>query len=575
MSTGTARTLSIAQFETAVRALVSAPDAGWRQSACGVTRAGREIIALEERDPHQKEGGRVQVMLVGGLSGNPEDVEIAFRATRILAKKSNRPRIALTSVPCANPGGLALGSGPANGAGGRVDLGYPPAGGFFNDPTSPESRYLWRWACFQAPDVVIEVRSGQDTSWETNEAADRYRERLDAGPAAPRDSFVAALGYDDRVDPGSTPGIRLTTGADSLVAELERFLVLLSEMPPGPSRSRQVIESRASRDPKEVGRDLARTNGRTLDPINYTQGVAISGRLRFALLEANPMNRVKDISSLVEPLTADPGSVLSANPGAPALATVVWAEEMLALTGDARYGKVLANAMRAFEPRGRGEPPLPLDPNFIAEDHFFASAVIGRGARISPGSSTAGYVNVLTEFLLNAGIQDPTGLFRHSRNGPVHWGRGNGFAAMGLAEYLTYIPKNMRRDGGEIESKFRRHMDALQTLQQPSGMYLQVLDYPGSYQELTATCMIGFAMARGIRLGVLDDGFRKSVGLAWHAASARIDTVGNVTDGCASTGVMDGLRTYLDRPANSGYDDRTGSMALWFAAEIARLNPEV
>ncbi|MXX66916.1 MAG: hypothetical protein F4Z40_08035 [Chloroflexi bacterium] len=566
--------ISIEQFESAVRELASAPDVDWRRTTCGVTRAGREIVALVNRNACPKEDDRVQVMLVGGLSGNSEDVEIALRATRFLAINSNRPRIALTSVPCANPGGLALGSGPANGAGGQVDLGYPPAGGFFNHPTSPESRYLWRWICYQAPDVVIEVRSGKESFWESNAAASALQQALVAGPATPRDSLIAALGEDARVDPGSIPGVRLTADSDSLGVELGRFIDLIGDRLLGPSRSRQVIEARESRDPSEVGRDLARTNGRTLDPINYTQGVAISGRLRFALLEATLIDDVSDIALLVEPLTADPGNVLRANPGAPALATVVWAEEMLALTGDDRYGNVLATAMQVFVSRGRDEPPFPLDPNFIAEDHFFASAVIGRAARINPDSNTDGYVNALTEFLLKAGIQDSSGLFRHSRNGPVYWGRGNGFAAMGLAEYLTYIPEKLRRDDREIESKFRRHMDAVRALQQPSGMYLQVLDFPGSYQELTATCMIGYAMARGIRLGILDGGFRQSVGRAWRAAAARIDTAGNVTDGCASTGVMDGLQLYLDRPANSGYDDRTGAMALWFAAEMARLISE-
>jgi hypothetical protein len=38
---------------------------------------------------------------------------------------------------------------------------------------------------------------------------------------------------------------------------------------------------------------------------------------------------------------------------------------------------------------------------------------------------------------------------------------------------------------------------------------------------------------------------------------------------------MDNLRSYLDRPANSGYDDRSGSMALWFAAEMERLSRDV
>ena len=563
-------TLSIDELERAVAAIARAPGVDWHLSACGLTRGGREILALVNRDAYEPVGDRVRLVLVGGLSGIPGDVAIALRALRFIAAESGPPGIVVAAVPCANPGGLATGVGPGNGSGGRIDDGYPPAGGFFNHPTDPEARYIWRWACFQAPDAVIEVRRGPETGWEANQAAANLLPGLGAGPAAPPGSLIAALGRGAPTDPGPIPGFRLTVDNDSLERELGRFLQSLAADRPGRSRARRVLEARAARDAFEVGRDLARTNGRTMDPFNYTQGVAISGRLRLALLEADAADSVGDVKSLVEPALGSLGD----DPGAPALATVVWAEEMALLTGDDRYGDVLAAAMHQFKARAAGEPPYPLDRNFIVEDHFFASAVIGRGAHIRTDSNTAGYVNALTDFILQAGIQDESGLYRHSRRGPIHWGRGNGFAAMGLAEYLTYIPANWRRDGGAIESKYRRHMQALVRLQHPSGMYLQVLDRPGSYPELTATCMIGYAMARGIRLGLLGGEFRQAVGRAWRAASARIDAAGNVTDGCTGTGVMDGLQSYLDRPANSGYDDRTGSMALWFAAEIARLTVE-
>ena len=544
---------------------------GVRDHPGGITRAGRLIHALTDRDAYEDESDRVRILLVGGLSGNPADAEIAIDSMRWFAGGTARARVAVSAVPCANPGGLATGTGPANGAGGRVDLGYPPVDGFFGHPESPEARYLWRWACYLAPDVVIEIRAGPESAWEANEAAGQLRQELAAGPVRPRDSLTAAL---ERADPGALPGVRLTVDVDSLERELGRFVNLVSGAPPGPSGARRALTSRSDRDPIETGRDLAVTNGRTLDPFNYTQGVALSGRLRFALLNAARSGTLDEIASLVEPVLADPESAFGPEPTAPALATVVWAEEMSALTGDKRYDDFLTVAMRRFRVRGRGGPPSPLDTNFIAEDHFFAAAVIGRGAQVESGTDAADYVNSLTEFILEAGIQESGGLFRHSRRGPVHWGRGNGFAALGLAEYLTYIRPDWRRDGGEIESKFRRHMTALRPLQHPSGMYLQVLDCPGSYQELTATCMIGYAMARGIRLGILDEGFRQPVDRAWRAATQRIDASGNVIDGCASTGVMDGLRSYLDRRANSGYDDRTGAMALWFAAEMARLLSE-
>ena len=103
-------------------------------------------------------------------------------------------------------------------------------------------------------------------------------------------------------------------------------------------------------------------------------------------------------------------------------------------------------------------------------------------------------------------------------------------------------------------------------------MLNQVLDIPGSYLEFTATCMMGYAMARGLRMGFLGEAFSTVVDRAWQGVAERVDDVGNVVDGCASTGVQNNVREYLDRPAIFGYDDRSGGMALWFAVEMERLD---
>ncbi len=559
--------VTIEALESTVAELASANRDIWTLSACGVTRAGRRMLALVDRDAYEPSAERVRVLLVGGMSGAPDDVAVAVEALRYFAAGRYRDGIALSAVPCANPGGLVLRTGPANGSGGTVEGGYPPVGGFFDHPTSPESRYLWCWACYQAPDVVIEVRAGTLTTWADNDAVGQLGAALGAGPASQADSFIAALGREAADSPGTIPGLRLTTEPDYVQWELDRFFEAVTSEPPGPSRARRKLDERRARDPFEVGRDLARTNGRTLEPLVYTQGVAISGRLRLALLDPERAGSVDDIASLVEPVVADLDTVFGEAPEAPELAAIVWAEEMDELTDDYRHGDALVEAGTYFYTMGEGNAPKPLNPNFIVEDFFFSSAMLGRAFA---ETGRIFYTDLLGEFLPVARIQEDTGLFRHSRYGPVHWGRGNGFAAMGLAECLTYMPENWRGREAVLDM-FTRHMEALRPLQQPSGLYCQVIDFPGSYEELTATCMIGYAMARGIRLGLLDDSYRRTVDLAWRAATERVDAAGNVVDGCAGTGVMDGLRSYLDRPANSGYDDRTGSMALWFAAEMARL----
>jgi len=561
---------TISDLESNVHSFARRRDDIWTLTASGVTRTERQILALVDRDAYNPITEKVRVLLVGGLSGVASDVSIAIKALSLVASSTDKSlfsKLAISAIPCANPGGLSLNTGPSNGAGGFVNIGYPPSNGFFNHPMSPEIRYLWRWICYQAPDLVIEIQADTVTGWEANGAAGILGKALEVHRIVDDDSLIGALAGKGTGNLGSIPGIRLKTTTSGLAQELRRFWSIVTVTPPGKSEARIALDRRRSRTPIEVGRDLEKTNGLSLDPLVYTQGVAISGRLRLSVLDPDGDRNLEDITRLIEPVISDPGYALGGSPQAPELAALVWAEELASLTSDPRYKNALVVAANYIQSHGDGLPARPLDQNYIVEDFFFASAVLGRAYEATKDLK---YINLMTEFLISAGTQEESGLFSHSRLGKFHWGRGNGFAALGLAEAITYMPDGyVHRQ--TIKNMFAKQMERLQDLQEPSGMYLQVIDFPGSYQELTATCMIGLSMVRGIRRGWLDNSYRSTVELAWQAVSERIDSDGNVVDGCTGTGVMDSLRSYLDRPANSGYDDRTGSMALWFAAEMAEL----
>jgi len=217
-----------------------------------------------------------------------------------------------------------------------------------------------------------------------------------------------------------------------------------------------------------------------------------------------------------------------------------------------------------------GSAPPPSDPDFRTEDMFMNGAILGRAFQVTGESR---YLDMLTQFLLECGTQQSNGLFWHCRSAPFFWGRGNGFALMGLSETLTYLPED-HPARERILSMCLKLLDALLKLQQPSGMFPNVLDAPGSYQEFTTTCMFGYAVARGLRLGWLDANFIEPLRLAWQGVSERIDDEGNIVDACASTGVQPGIREYLDRPAVFGFDDRSGGMALWFAVELERMSQD-
>ena len=288
----------------ALDTLAQARPGFWTRTACGVTRSLTPIPALLDRNAYSAETSRVRVLLVGGLSGRPADVDMALHALELYVGGGDglALRIGLSAIPCANPDGLRLGRGPENGAGGNPSQGYPPVGHFYDDEQDPEKRYLWRWTCFQAPDLVLAVRSGAGSvQWECNAAARRFAPAL-AARELERDTLLGALGDGYPEGLGVIPALRLTASDEQLPREISRvFGVLQQPGMSGRSAARQALDNRRKRSPLEIARVLATTYGHSFDPIVYTQGVPISGRLRLAELDPEGENPVPGITELLEP----------------------------------------------------------------------------------------------------------------------------------------------------------------------------------------------------------------------------------------------------------------------------------
>ena len=559
-----------ASLQTTLQSFAARAPGIWRLDACGITRADTPIPALIHLDAYVPSTPRRRVLLLGGLSGHTDDAMLAFRALETYLDAGPRltDTVALSAVPVANPDGLAMHAAPENGAGGMPATGYPPAETFFYDAQNPERAYLWRWIGLHAPDVLLEVRAGDTVTWEASAAAAPLAAALQATALAPTDALLAALGHGTPNGLAPVPGLRLTTPAAELPAQLQRLWTTLAQQPAAmPSPARQVLDARRTRSALDIARLLATVYGHTLDPVVYTQGMAISGRLQLAHLDTTTPNPAPEIVQLVEPYVSGAVPALEAQAGTPALGGLVWGTDLAAATGDQRYTDLLVQIADRYQPGADGGAPPPSDPDFRTEDMCMNGMLLGRAFE---ATHNAQYLSLQTAFLLQARIQQDNGLFWHCRSAPYYWGRGNGFAAMGFCETLSYLSAD-HPDRQALLAMHQQHLDSLRQRQHLSGMYPQVLDVPGSYQEFTVTCMVGYAMARGLRRGWLDASYRPAVELAWQGVSERIDDAGGVLDACTNTGVQTSLRAYLDRPAVCGRDDRSGSMALWFALEMAQL----
>lgn len=164
-------------------------------------------------------------------------------------------------------------------------------------------------------------------------------------------------------------------------------------------------------------------------------------------------------------------------------------------------------------------------------------------------------------------LQATNGLFYHGPESPFFWGRGNGWVAAGLAELLADLPSDHPRHTF-ITNRYRQMMQALLRYQAADGMWRQLVDDEGAWKETSATAMFGYAMAVGVRQGILpSDPYAAAYKKTWSALTGYLDSNGRLRDVCVGTGKSADRQYYLDRPRATG-DFHGHAPLLWLATEL-------
>jgi rhamnogalacturonyl hydrolase YesR len=308
-----------------------------------------------------------------------------------------------------------------------------------------------------------------------------------------------------------------------------------------------------------VARELARRYGHDLDQAVYIPAMALIGRLR--------LGEVADVERIVAPYVSGAKRALEKPTGSHLSGHLVFGE-LARITGKPRdLDLARAAADLGFDEQGRPRPAMPLH-NEMSDSVFMGCPILAQVGRLTGEAKYFDMALRHMRFMLSLNLR-PDGLHRHSPLDQAAWGRGNGFPALGLALSLSEIPR-AHPGQAEMLRAFQSHLEALLPHQDPAGMWRQVIDRPESYRELTATCMIAFAMERGVRSGwIAADRYRPAIARAWTAIRARIAPDGGLVDVCTGTGKQKSLRDYYDRTAILGPDPRGGAMALLIATELA------
>ncbi|MBV1856849.1 MAG: glycoside hydrolase family 88 protein [Nannocystaceae bacterium] len=167
-----------------------------------------------------------------------------------------------------------------------------------------------------------------------------------------------------------------------------------------------------------------------------------------------------------------------------------------------------------------------------------------------------------------AHLQSRCGLFRHARlspdrRAPVHWLRGNGWAAVCLVELLDVAPG--------LRAAFERQANVLLDRQCKSGLWPTIVDTPTSPSETSGTALVAYALALGARRGWLASGAREAAWRAWKGLCSRLvsSRFGTTLSGISTPIIPAPAVAYRWAPRLSGLNYGVGAMMM-LAAELAR-----
>jgi unsaturated rhamnogalacturonyl hydrolase len=446
------------------------------------------------------------VVLVGGLKGEDASAAAVRAAVAAYGKRRDRP-VRLLAVPLANPDGAVLQ--------------FPPTGTAYRE--HPESHTLWRWLGTQGPDLVL--IAGAD----------------DAG-------LATALGAQQVADMGRIPARQWsgTTDWSNSPGAIPK------------SAAHEELQRRRARTPRQLAGQLAQHYGHDFAQPIYINGIALVARLK--------LGELGEVRQLAEPWV-DGSKDSLARPSALVMAGHIVFTELARETGDPRYTALVRKvADLGFDANGRMLEAMPYNGGY-SDSVFMGTAILAQAGALSGEQKYFDMADRHLRYMEQLDLR-PDGLYRHRPEADVAWGRGNGFAALGLALTLSELPRGSAAYTYALTS-YRNLMKTLLTYQTRDGLWRNVVNHPGAYPEFSGTAMIGFALERGLKRGWIKGGeYRKAVDQAWQAVNSRASAAGSLVDVCESTANITTEQQYLDRAAILGMDARGGAMAMLFATEL-------
>lgn len=167
------------------------------------------------------------------------------------------------------------------------------------------------------------------------------------------------------------------------------------------------------------------------------------------------------------------------------------------------------------------------------------------------------------------------------------WGRAMGWYVMAIVDTLDFLPAD-HSGRSSLIGLLNRTLEALRKVRDPkTGVWYQILDMPDgkrNYIESSASCMISYTIAKGVRMGYLAGDWAAMARDVWAAILREFVTLSkegyvNVHNICAGAGLggwnkRDGTyEYYISEPIVTNNAHGVGAFLL-AASEMAALDAE-
>lgn len=218
------------------------------------------------------------------------------------------------------------------------------------------------------------------------------------------------------------------------------------------------------------------------------------------------------------------------------------------------------------------EADMLMNARYWSDDMYFGSTLETRIFKITGDPDAVERVTKWLTAYVDS-LQLPNGLIKHTTKVPFIWGRGVGWAAVGLANALEGIPEDHPKREYLMKS-YVKLLDGLLPYQTSNGLWRQLIDNPDAWEETSGSAMIAYSMVTGIRLGWLDaEKFRPVVDKTWMGLVNKLNENGELEEVCVGTNEKLTAKGYLDRPRIPG-DHHGQAPMLWTAEALLILNGE-